>query len=398
MDYTCTALTLTDPEIDRAFENLCKHGKMFNGMGMPPRRDSIPMMGVPFAQQYGEYGTRTAETKSELTGIVPRMPHGTSADLSHGPHPGHSLQNFYASQRQQSRPNEVDSMLQAKFRVTAQQGCDLRGYHPEQHVERGKKNQKMDSFLADALDADKAEIDGITSPKTELKSESQFAGGRPSHDFNFDAASNDRQFSQLTGSNALRGPSPRSYDPFAVAPITQGFEKSSGVRKLSEQSLPANRAPAGKAPQDNASNNTSASNSASQSYALFDATHQSSRTSTSSASGSPPNQSSKSTGPGPAPIGTRPGQTTVKRGVTPTQSPLSYAFQSTDKLNTIETHDDEQGKARRVDRAASLSTYETAFTSQSGNKVPNEASGAAWGTNSGAWGSAGNKTIGTVWG
>lgn len=51
-------------------------------------------------------------------------------------HSGSNLQNFYANQRHQSRPNEAEQMMQAKRRMAAQRERELRNYHQEQQYNR----------------------------------------------------------------------------------------------------------------------------------------------------------------------------------------------------------------------------------------------------------------------
>jgi hypothetical protein len=53
-------------------------------------------------------------------------------------HSASNLQNFYASQRYQSRPNEAEQMMQAKRRMAAQRERELRNYHQEQQYNRSK--------------------------------------------------------------------------------------------------------------------------------------------------------------------------------------------------------------------------------------------------------------------
>jgi hypothetical protein len=50
--------------------------------------------------------------------------------------PSGNLQGFYASQRYQGRPNEVEQMMQAKRRMAAQRERELRNYHQEQQYNR----------------------------------------------------------------------------------------------------------------------------------------------------------------------------------------------------------------------------------------------------------------------
>ena len=50
--------------------------------------------------------------------------------------PSGNVQGFYASQRYQGRPNEVEQMMQAKRRMAAQRERELRNYHQEQQYNR----------------------------------------------------------------------------------------------------------------------------------------------------------------------------------------------------------------------------------------------------------------------
>ena len=51
-------------------------------------------------------------------------------------HPGGNVQGFYAAQRFQNRPNEVEQMMQAKRRMAAHRERELRNYHQEQQYNR----------------------------------------------------------------------------------------------------------------------------------------------------------------------------------------------------------------------------------------------------------------------
>ena len=69
----------------------------------------------------------------------PRMPGGRHSVGDFDPSRSHSasnLQNFYASQRYQSRPSEAEQMMQAKRRMAAQRERELRNYHQEQQYNR----------------------------------------------------------------------------------------------------------------------------------------------------------------------------------------------------------------------------------------------------------------------
>jgi hypothetical protein len=78
----------------------------------------------------------------ELTSLIePRMHGGRHSISEFDPARSHSasnLQNFYASQRFQSRPNEAEQMMQAKRRMAAQRERELRNYHQEQQYNRSK--------------------------------------------------------------------------------------------------------------------------------------------------------------------------------------------------------------------------------------------------------------------
>ncbi|KAL8888764.1 MAG: hypothetical protein Q9215_003862 [Flavoplaca cf. flavocitrina] len=57
-------------------------------------------------------------------------------DQMRSQHSGSNLQNFYANQRHQSRPNEAEQMMQVKRRMAAQRERELRNYHQEQQYNR----------------------------------------------------------------------------------------------------------------------------------------------------------------------------------------------------------------------------------------------------------------------
>ncbi|KAL9103179.1 MAG: hypothetical protein Q9163_001745 [Psora crenata] len=206
-----------------------------------------------------------------------------------------------------------------------------------------------------------------------------------------------------------RGPSPRSYDPFNSAAGQQQASSDDTGSQLqpNDQGQPAGKGPSPKPQQqqqqqqqqqpqqqqqqqqrDQDSTASPASNPPSQNFNLFEAAQQSSRTSTSSPGGSPPRQA-KSSASGVAPIGTRPAQACnpalSKRSGTPSQSPLSYGFTSTDTLNAP------SGNNERSTSSASNPSSGTAKDSAAG----------AWGSGSGVWGNSSNnnnKSIGAVWG
>ncbi|KAJ6185920.1 hypothetical protein N7519_007221 [Penicillium mononematosum] len=108
-------------EVDRAIDNLVKSGKLWNA----PRRDSMPMM---MGRPYPDYDPRM--------GGGPQRHHSISEFDGNRMPPAGNAQGFYASQRYQGRPNEVEQMMQAKRRMAAQRERELRNYHQEQQYNR----------------------------------------------------------------------------------------------------------------------------------------------------------------------------------------------------------------------------------------------------------------------
>ncbi|KAI9678461.1 MAG: hypothetical protein M1829_002059 [Trizodia sp. TS-e1964] len=114
-------------EVDRAIDNLHKSGKMFNNLA--GRRDSMPIVG-PGPRPYSEYGDARIP--------VPQRHHSLSEFDPMRSHSASNLQNFYATQRYQPRPNEAEQMMQAKRRMAAQRERELRNYHQEQQYNRNR--------------------------------------------------------------------------------------------------------------------------------------------------------------------------------------------------------------------------------------------------------------------
>lgn len=69
-------------------------------------------------------------------GPVAQRHHSVSDFDSSRVPPGGNVQGFYAAQRFQNRPNEVEQMMQAKRRMAAQRERELRNYHQEQQYNR----------------------------------------------------------------------------------------------------------------------------------------------------------------------------------------------------------------------------------------------------------------------
>lgn len=90
----------------------------------------------------GFLATRFAEMETDI--VDPRLAAMSPRQHSVGDydqmrsHSASSLQNFYASQRHQPRPNEAEQMMQAKRRMAAQRERELRNYHQEQQYNRSK--------------------------------------------------------------------------------------------------------------------------------------------------------------------------------------------------------------------------------------------------------------------
>ncbi|KAL9002184.1 MAG: hypothetical protein Q9188_004880 [Gyalolechia gomerana] len=115
-------------EVARALDNLNNSGKPFMG---PFRRDSVSSMGA--SRQYNDYGSGIGGVSQHRHSI------GDHESIrSHSGHSGSNLQNYYANQRHQTRPNEAEQMMQAKRRMAAQRERELRNYHQEQQYNRSE--------------------------------------------------------------------------------------------------------------------------------------------------------------------------------------------------------------------------------------------------------------------
>ena len=69
-------------------------------------------------------------------GGTPQRHHSVTEFDPSRSHSANNLQNFYANQRHQPRPNEAEQMMQAKRRMAAQRERELRNYHQEQQYNR----------------------------------------------------------------------------------------------------------------------------------------------------------------------------------------------------------------------------------------------------------------------
>lgn len=328
---------------------------------------------------------------------------------------GSNLQNFYADQRHQPRPNEAEQMMQAKRRMAAQRERELRNYHQEQQYNRSKFSISFEECKLNDLDAATdataaVKSDRAISPNTMNEEDRReliarqhralygneaaaFQAGGP-----YGEDSHTPRPSQAKTGNASmisggRGPSPRTYDGFPLGPsqATGHMSDAGGQLMHNEQKQQSGKGPSPNPQQQRSradSTSSPVSNPPSQTFSLFDSTaQQSSRTSTSSPGGSPPRQA-KTSAAGPAPIGTRPPQSQVtnpafnKQSSTPSPSPLGFGFVPNDSLHAMSS-----GNERSTSAASNPS---------GGAKDSNMGS---WGTSSGVWGN--NKNLGvqaSVWG
>ncbi|KAI9852577.1 MAG: hypothetical protein M1838_000231 [Thelocarpon superellum] len=397
-----TAFSAQFEEVDRAVDNLVKSGKMF---GAPGRRDSMP--GVPGGPRaFQEFDARSG-------GAMPPRPHAMANEYDQiRSHSASNLQNYYANQRYQPRPNEAEQMMQAKRRMAAQRERELRNYHQEQQYNR--------TVLADGTP--QGNPDRAMSPSTMKEGDRRDLIARQHRAlYGSDAPAfpeNGGQFgengptprpgTQASGpppssSSAGRGPSPLAFDPFGLAQ-TQGANQAPGPNQTGESNNTSTEhaAPAASAsasgpspvqPQQRSRANSTSPSSNPANFSLFDsAAQQSSRTSASSPGGSPPRQAPKSStapiGSGVAPIGTRPATTTQgqasnpahnKRSTTPLPSPLGYGFAPK-----------EEGAAD--EQSTPVSTNPPSSSAEHGV-------GLGWGSKGGVWGNKGSLGVqASVWG
>ncbi|KAG8525811.1 uncharacterized protein KY384_000571 [Bacidia gigantensis] len=339
------------------------------------------------AYQGGNLGTAPSLGRPE----PPRVSQRHSLDYdSMRPHSGSNAQNFYANQRQHPRANDNEQLMQAKRRMAAQRERELRNYHQEQQYSKGSTVQ--------------ASSDGATSPsgmneddRRELiarQHRALYGNDGPYYEQDNHTPRPANPTSGHPSSAGGRGPSPRTYDPFSLGQGQgQHGQDDAGQLNPSEQAQQGPKGPSPK-PQPGSSHENStaspASNPPSQNFSLFEGTaQQSSRTSTSSPGGSPPRQG-KASGPGVAPIGTRPTQASNpalanKRSGTPSQSPLSHGFSA--------TNDNLKPRGGGNERSTSSASNPSGGASK-------EPTTSAWGSSSGVWGTSGNnnKSVGAVWG
>ncbi|KAL8996809.1 MAG: hypothetical protein Q9169_003778 [Polycauliona sp. 2 TL-2023] len=368
-------------EIDRALDNLNKTGKQFGG---PSRRDSMPMMGGP--RQYSEYGSGMSN--------IPQHRHSIGDYDQMRSHSGSNLQNFYANQRHQSRPNEAEQMMQAKRRMAAQRERELRNYHQEQQYNRMSSQNKSDRATSPNTmnEEDRRELIARQHRALYGSETAALYEDRPN-----DESQTPRPGNQSAGASgsasAGRGASPRTFDPYAMGQSQAQANITEAAMAVDQSQQNASTGPSPKPQQQRsrANSNSSPASSNPQNFSLFESgAQQSSRTSTSSPGDSSPHPSKGSapTSGGVAPIGTRPAQNQAvnpalnKRSTTPLPSPLSYGFAPNENLSA---------NNKENERSTSASSNPSSGAKEGG---------LAWGSSSGVWGNNKNPlgVQASVWG
>ncbi|KXG49993.1 uncharacterized protein PGRI_059610 [Penicillium griseofulvum] len=355
-------------EVDRAIDNLVKSGKLWNA----PRRDSMPMM---MGRPYPDYDPRM--------GGGPQRHHSISEFDGNRMPPSGNAQGFYASQRYQGRPNEVEQMMQAKRRMAAQRERELRNYHQEQQYNRSllaeMSASKSDRSTSPAAVSEDSRRELLARQHRALygnESPAFFPPGAFSDD-------NSRPDSQAGGtpSSGVRGSSPRGVDPFGLTQASGTSDATTGLQSPSR------------------ANSTSSPSSA------INASFEQPATSASSpGADSPSRQAASKPVAGPigsvGPIGSRPvpGQTSAppanqalnKRSITPLPSPLGLGFTPADST---------AGPA--TERTSSAGSTPAATSAAGGPGAKDQAGGVGlgWSNGSGVWSSkSGLGVQASVWG
>ncbi|KAL4890345.1 hypothetical protein BDV59DRAFT_96572 [Aspergillus ambiguus] len=362
-------------EVDRAIDNLVKSGKLWTA----PRRDSMPMM---MGRPYPEFDPRVA-------GAMSQRHHSISEFDGSRMHPNPNLQGFYAAQRFQGRPNEVEQMMQAKRRMAAQRERELRNYHQEQQYNRSllaeMSGNKSDRSLSPAAMSEESRRDLLARQHRALYGNESPAFFPPTA-FGDDAPHPESQTGGTpTSAAGVRGASPRGMDPFGLSQTPVQGSGPDGV-------------PPGASLQSPSRANSTSSPSSGVNPVFGDQ----SVTSASSPGGaeSPSSRQGSSKPPaGPigsvGPIGSRPVQQAgpvqaTKRSTTPLPSPLGFGFTPGDSA-----------AAAAADRSVSAASNPptSAAASAPGVKDPSAGVGLGWGNGSGVWGSKNGLGVqASVWG
>ncbi|KAL4933154.1 uncharacterized protein BDV17DRAFT_148735 [Aspergillus undulatus] len=354
-------------EVDRAIDNLVKSGKLWAA----PRRDSMPMM---MGRPHPEYDPRMPN---------PAQRHHSISDFDGARmHPNPNIQGFYASQRFQGRPNEVDQMMQAKRRMAAQRERELRNYHQEQQYNRSLLAEmsagKSDRSISPATVNEESRRELLARQHRALYGNESPAFFPPST-FNDDGS---RPESQA----GVRGASPRSVDPFSPGSIQGATDSIAQV----------NAGPSGIQSPSRANSTSSPSSGINPVFGADQpVTANSSPGAGSPSSGQPRSKSNAGLIGSVGPIGSRPAQQAGpaqapnpalnKRSTTPLPSPLGFGFTSGESINE-----------------RSMSSASNPATTAAGSTGVKDASGGVglgWSNSSGVWGSkAGLGVQASVWG
>ncbi|KAL4884113.1 hypothetical protein BJY04DRAFT_205995 [Aspergillus karnatakaensis] len=378
-------------EVDRAIDNLVKSGKLWAA----PRRDSMPMM---MGRPHAEYGTEPRTPSSTRTypeqpftdsrASNPAQRHHSISDFDGArmhPSPNPNVQGFYASQRFQGRPNEVDQMMQAKRRMAAQRERELRNYHQEQQYNRSLLAEmsagKSDRSLSPAAMSEESRRELLARQHRALYGNESPAFFPPSGL----ADDGSRPESQA----GVRGASPRSIDPFSQSSI-QGGPDSIAQANANASALQS---------PSRANSTSSPSSGINPVFGKYDSAEQPVTSASSPGADSPSARQahSKATA-GPigsvGPIGSRPAQQSGpaqapnpalnKRSTTPLPSPLGFGF-------TPEGPNDRS--------VPSVSNVTTTTAGPASAKDTSGGVGLGWSNSSGVWGSkAGLGVQASVWG
>ncbi|KAE8148580.1 hypothetical protein BDV25DRAFT_131091 [Aspergillus avenaceus] len=369
-------------EVDRAIDNLVKSGKLWTA----PRRDSMPMMmGRPFP----DYDPR-------VVGAMAQRHHSISDFDGARMHPSPNVQGFYASQRFQGRPNEVEHMMQAKRRMAAQRERELRNYHQEQQYNRSllaeMSGNKSDRSLSPAAMSEESRRELLARQHRALYGNESPAFFPPGSFADDNSRPASRAGGTPTSATGPRGPSPRGVDPFGMAqtPI-QGSNDGLVQAGTSLQS------------PSRANSTSSPSSGINPVFGKYDGADQPGTSTSSPGRADSPSARQAVSKPiaGPigtmGPIGSRPVQPAGpiqaanpalnKRSTTPLPSPLGFGFTPSDA-------------AAINDRSASsASNPSTASVVTPGMKEATGGVGLGWGNGSGVWGSKNGLGVqASVWG
>ncbi|EGC44882.1 conserved hypothetical protein [Histoplasma capsulatum var. duboisii H88] len=397
-------------EVDRAIDNLVKSGKLFNAI---PRRDSVPLM---MSRPYPDYDPR-------MMNVMPQR-HSAIGDYeSLRPHSASNVQGFYAAQRYQGRPNEVEQMMQAKRRMAAQREGELRKYHHQQQIHRlssEMSGNKSDRSMSPAAMSDESRREWIARQRRALYGNGSpdfYPNGGMGEEHHNSRQENQTSGSATTAAAGVRGPSPRGVDPFGLGQ-TQGQGNSENVPQPTQG---ANARPSPAVPQSLSPTNSNASpSSRPTSYGIFDTNPGQQQQPHASASPGDESVSSRQLGskqnvPSVGPIGSRPtvqqsassqavNAALNKRSTTPLPSPLGYGFSPNEAANNNTNtsgngNGNGSGNERSTSSASNPSTSTIAPASGSGVNESSGHVGLGWGNGSGVWRSKNSLGVqASVWG